>query len=147
MVTGYGLAAGIAACLALGAAVLWGVGGLTGWRRLAGSYPAMPARPGPSLMLGRAWFRWTGYAGLVRLRADDRHLHFSLWLRLGHPCFSVPWEDIRAERVAHWRWPSLVRFSFAREPGIALRLLGVEGDRVVAASGGRIRLAPVPQRR
>lgn len=131
----------IAACLVLGAVVLWLAGGWTGWRRLAGSYPALPTR-GLRILLGRAWFRWTGYGGLVCLHADERHLHFSLWPRLGHPRFSVPWEEIRAERVAHWRWPSLVRFCFARDADVAMKLLGVEADRVVAASRGRLRVEP-----
>jgi hypothetical protein len=144
MTSGTWLGLGIGACLVLAATVL-GIGRLTGWRQLAGSYPAAPLRSGPSLLLGRAWFRWTGYAGLVRLNADEHHLHFSLWLRLGHPRFSVPWNDIHAEQVPHWRWGSLVRFSFGRTPGIALKLLGVEADRVIAASGGRIRVAAIQE--
>lgn len=145
MTPGHWLGVGIVASLVLGAASLWITGRTTGWRRLAGSYPAVPPGDGRRVLLGRVWFRWTGYGNLVWVHADERHLHFSLWLRLGHPRFSVPWQDIHAERIPSRRWRSLVRLSFQRVPGVTLRILGIEADKVVAASGDRIRVEDRPE--
>ncbi len=112
------------------------MGVLTGWRQLASCYPALPLR-GQRILPGWVGVRWLGYRNLVVLRANETHLHVRLWLRLGHPPFSVPWEDIRAERRATVLRGNVI-LSFAREPRVTIRIYGRIADRLAAASGGRL---------
>lgn len=116
---------------------------VTGWRTLSRRYPALDGRSGKRIWPGYAWFRGLGlYTNTVYLKAGATHLHFQMIppFRVAHPPFSVPWTDISAERQRHWWWSSLVRFSFAGEPAVPFKVLDSVGDRIIAASGGRIQL-------
>lgn len=73
------------------------------------------------------------------MRAGDRHLHVKMWLRLGHPPFSVPWQDIRAVRRATLGRRNVV-LSFAREPRVTFNIYGSIAERLAAASGGKLRV-------
>jgi hypothetical protein len=83
--------------------------------------------------------RWIGYRNLLVMRAGETHLHVKLWPRLGHPPFSVPWEDIRVERRTSIG-RLIVVLRFAREPRVPLSIYPSIAERLAAASGGRLRI-------
>jgi hypothetical protein len=119
---------------------LLGMGGLTGWRRLASRYPALPF-DGQRILPGWVIVRWIGYRNLMVMRAGKTHLHVKVWLRLGHPPFSVPWDDIRVERRSSIG-RLIVVLRFAREPRVSLSIYPLIAERLAAASDGRLRLPP-----
>jgi hypothetical protein len=120
-------------CLAL-----LGMGGLTGWRRLASHYPALPV-DGQRILPGWVIVRWIGYRNLLVMRAGETHMHVKVWMRLGHPPFSVPWEDIRVERQTSIGRLTVV-LRFAREPRVSLSIYPLIAKKLAAASGGRLRI-------
>jgi hypothetical protein len=118
----------------------------SGWRRLAGLYPDRIAGRGRSFRSGSMVMGLTSYRGGARLTTDDSHLHFSMgaFLRAGHPPFSVPWTDITASRD-EWPWFPLrghpvIRLTLARHRGLRILVSVSSGERIVAASGGRLHL-------
>ena len=119
----------------------------SGWRRLAGLYPDRNAGRGRSFRSGSMVMGMTNYRGGARLTADDSHLHFSMGalLRPGHPPFSVPWSDIAASRDT-WPWFPLkgnpvIRLTLARHRDLRILVPVSDGERIVAASGGRLELS------
>jgi hypothetical protein len=129
--------------VAAGLVTLWclallGFGALTGWRRLASRYPAVPFR-GKRILPGWVIVRRLGYRNLIVMRASETHLHVKLWLRLGHPPFSVPWGDVRAERESTLGRRNVV-LSFAREPGVTFNVYGTIAERLAIASSGRLQI-------
>jgi hypothetical protein len=123
------------------------VGLWSGWRRLAGLYPDTNAGRGRTVRCGSMVMGLTNYRGGARLRADDSHLHFSMWgpFRWGHPPFSVPWSDITVSRD-EWPWFPLkgdpvTRVTLARHPGLRILVPVSTGEGIVAASGGRLPLS------
>lgn len=130
------------ACLLLALAGIAAMGWLTGWRRLARCYPCQPAGPGTRLRQARIWFGITRYRNLVVLRTDPTHLHFSVWLRLGHPAFSVPWDQLTAAYETHG-FARVLRLRAAAAPEVRVRVSGMAAARLLDASGGRLRVAGV----
>ncbi len=132
-------------------------GAWSGWRRLAGLYPDRNFGRGSSFRSGVMVMGMANYRGGARLTADESHLHFSMSAlrRPGHPPFSIPWSDITASRD-EWPWfpfkgDPATRLSLARHRGLRI-LVGVSaGERIIAASGGRLQLGeprtPVPAAR
>jgi hypothetical protein len=127
-----------AVLIAIWCLALLGAGFLTGWRRLASCYPALPFH-GQRILPGWVIVRWLGYRNLLVLRANQSHLHVKLWLRLGHPPFSVPWEDIRAQRRSILGRRNVI-LSFAREPRVTFNVYGTIAERLAVASGGKLRI-------
>lgn len=113
------------------------MGHITGWRRLARRYPPRPTRDGPRLWQARIWFGITRYRNLVVLRADPAHLHFSVWLRIGHPPFSVPWEQLSGAYEAHG-FARVLRLRAAAVPEVVVRVSEMAAARLLEASGGRL---------
>ncbi len=126
----------------------------SGWRRLAGLYPDRNMDRGRSFRCGPVVMGMSNYRGGVRLTPDDSHLHFSVWalLRPGHPPFSVPWSDITASRD-EWPWfpfkgAPVIRLTLGRYRRLRILVPVSDGERIVAASGSRLKLSepatPVP---
>lgn len=119
----------------------------SGWRRLARLYPHRSTGRGDSFRAGPLLMGLTNYRGGAGLSADDSHLHFSVgaFLRPGHPPFSVPWSDVSA---SHDTWPwfplkgrPVIRLTLAKHRGLRILLPVRHGERIVAASGGRLQLS------
>jgi hypothetical protein len=138
--------------LVLGWLVIVGVplliltGRWSGWRRLAGVYPHRSIGSDQSFRTGPIVMGMVNYRGGARLTSDDSCLHFSMpgLLRAGHPPFSVPWPDITASRDA-WPWfpfkgAPRIRLTLGRYRGLRILVPVSDGERIVAASGGRLRL-------
>ena len=118
----------------------------SGWRRLAGLYPTRDRGMRRAFRSAPMVMGMTNYRVGVRLTPDDTHLHFSMsaLVRPGHPPFSVPWSDIEARRDA-WPWFPLkglpfVRLILARDPDLRILVPASDGQKLVAASGGRLEL-------
>ena len=119
----------------------------SGWRRLVRLYPYTGTAQGDSFRASPMVMGLANYRGGVRLTTDASHLHFSMGplLRPSHPAFSVPWSDVRAARDT-WPWlpfkgDPVIRLSLARHSGLRILLPVKAGERVVAASEGRLQLS------
>lgn len=119
--------------------MLWIFGRVTGWRRLAGRYPATPARDGRRFWCGTLIMGFSNYRGAARLTADTSHLHFSTmaFFRPGHPTFSVPWSDVAVARDA-WPWFPLkghpmIRLTLAADPDLRILIPVPVGEGLIAA--------------
>ena len=124
----------------------------SGWRRLARLYPDRNGGGGRALRAGSLLMGVTNYRGGARLAADDAHIHFSMGalLRFGHPPFSVPWSDVTAARDG-WPWFPLrghpvLRLTLARHRGLRILVPLTDGEKLIAASGGRLQLSAPPAR-
>lgn len=122
------------------------IGRRSGWRRLADLYPARSSR-GESFRSGMMVMNKTVYRGGVRLTADESHLHFAMpaFARPGHPPFSIPWSEL-AMSPDEWPWfplkgRPLVRLTPAKHPDLRILAQVRDGERIAAASGGRLHLA------
>jgi hypothetical protein len=151
----YALGAGIAGLVLAWMAIAW-VPMLTltawwsGWRRLAALYPDRNSERRRSFGCGPMVMGMANYRGGARLTPDDLHLHFSVWalFRPGHPPFSVPWSDITATRD-EWPWfplrgDPIVRLTLGRYPTLRILVPRSDGERIVAASDGRLTLREPP---
>jgi hypothetical protein len=122
----------------------------SGWRRLARLYPSAHPGAGRSFGSGSMVMGRSTYRGGVRLTADAAHLHFfaGALFRPGHPPFSVPWPDLGLT-PAEWPWFPLrghpmIRLTLARYPGLRILVSVSTGERIAAASGGRVRIERPP---
>lgn len=116
---------------------------LGGWSKLADTYPAR------SPFIGRR-FRfqfvqlagWVGYNGCVTAGSDPFTLYLSLWpiLRLGHPPLLIPWSEVSA-RIERRRGFPVVLLTFARAPGVEVRISGRLAGRLAEESRGSFRIA------
>ena len=121
-------------------------GHLSGWRRVARTYPDRNSGRGRSFRSGPILMGRSNYRGWGRLTTDESHLHFAVGaiLRAGHPPFSVPWRDITASRD-EWPWSPfkghpVIRLTLARHPGLRILVPVAAGERIAAESGGRLTL-------
>jgi hypothetical protein len=122
-------------------------GSWSGWRRLVGLYPDRNAGRSKSFRSGVMVMRMANYRAGVRLTLDDSHLHFSTsaFLRPGHTPFSVPWSDITVSRD-EWPWfpfkgNPMTRITLARQPDLRILVPVSTGERIIAASRGRLQLS------
>lgn len=134
--------AGVALAL-LGVAVM---GRLTGWCSLARAYPARDRLPGKSFRVPWIHFGATRYRNLVVGHADDVHLHLAVWLRIGHPPFSVPWGEIAASRERR-ALRTMLRLRFVRAPGIDVWLSERGATRLQGLCAGRLQWPGEPGER
>lgn len=119
----------------------------SGWRGLAGLYPAREVGRGTSFRSGMMVMGMANYRGGARLTADPLHLRFSMsvMLRPGHPPFSVPWSDVT---LSPDRWPwfplkgtPVTRITLARHRALRILVPPSTGEKILAASEGRLHLS------
>jgi hypothetical protein len=121
----------------------WLLGVRSAWKVLSDRYPAVPLREGPRFWCGWLIVGRSRYRNLVRLTAGESHLHASVILpfRPGRPPLSVPWGDILVSRdVFPFPRFAVHRFTFARAPEVRFLVPTGVGEKVIAASRGRLRL-------
>ena len=118
----------------------------SGWRRLAELYPTRNAGKGRSFRCSPVLMGMTNYRSGARLTPEESYLHFAMspFMRMGHRPFSVPWSDIQASRD-EWPWFPLkghpmVRLTLAQHRDLRILVPAKDGERIVAASGGRLDL-------
>jgi hypothetical protein len=116
----------------------------SGWRRLAERYPDRNQGRGASFRSGPLVMNKSIYKAGARFTMDDSHLHFrmSALARPGHRPFSVPWPEIEMSRD-EWPWfpfkgEPMVRLTIAGERDLRILVKLRDGERIAAASGGRL---------
>lgn len=104
-----------------------------GWRDLARVY-----RSDLPMELAHEWRNRGGqmrnttrYNGCLNLGANSIGLRLSLWslFRPGHPPLFIPWTDIQATPVRGMFF-EMLEFSFARVPGVTLKVRRELGEEV-----------------
>lgn len=122
------------AFIGMWAFVCWIIAQAGGWSRLAQSYLSQ------SEFTGRKWTLQFGRMGLSRYRGvltvganrEGVFLDVMPLFRVGHPPLFIPWHDITIGEDTEWMMLSYVVFTFAKSPGVKLRLLRGLGDEVMA---------------
>jgi hypothetical protein len=111
-----------------------------GWRKLAEAYPSLQPIAGKRFLFQSAQLRYSvGYNGCLTITADVRGLFVSILLplRIGHPDFFVPWDEISSEPGGS-RWSPTLRLRFSRCPAVPLVITKRLASRLESASGRRI---------
>ena len=111
-----------------------------GWRALSRAYPVSLPPSGRSFNLKSGRLGMTNYNGCLRFVAGAPGLGLSILFlfRVGHPPLFVPWSDVSVEFRKAWlgAWAD---FSFAKCPGVRLRVSRGLGERLLAEGGNVVR--------
>lgn len=114
---------------------------ISGWRRLAEHYAATAAPAGTRFLFRGGKMGAIRYNGCVHFAATPEGLF--IWLfwpfRLGSPRLLVPWRDITPSTEKTWML-DYAMLSFARAPGVRMRLILRLANEIAAASGGALRI-------
>ena len=97
----------------------------SGWRVLAGHYPAISAFDGRKLWFKSAGMRsWMNYSNCITIGANKYGLYLSVLplFRVGHPPLFFPWTDISTEAVTRRLLPDIVKFNFTKQPEVPVIL-------------------------
>jgi hypothetical protein len=127
---------GIAAFAVFWMVIVWFISLFSGWSKLADAYPSRIPFDETCWSMQSARFRWgSGYNGILRVCADSQALHISVFVlfRPGNRPFSVPWEDISAQRR-----PFGVELRFYRAEGVPMRISRSLAEHLVQAAQGRL---------
>jgi len=86
--------------------VMWAMGFVTGWRKLAAQFPAREPLANAASAFGSIGFHSLGnYNNCVRFRMDEECLHVRMipLFEKSHPPMSVPWEAVEVvDEKAGW---------------------------------------------
>jgi hypothetical protein len=117
------------------------LGILSGWRRLAAHYAAAMPAAGLRFRFRSAKSGVIRYNHCLNFAIAPNGLH--IWLlapfRLGSPPLLVPWTDISARPVRELLF-GCIALSFARAPGVRMRIATGLGEQIAAASRGALRI-------
>ena len=114
---------------------------VSGWRRLAESYP-------DDVIVDGVTFRWqtalvgiANYGGCLNVTVGHARLRLAVvpLFRVGHPPISIPWSDVRVELGTYW-FRRTGTATFAREPDVIVRFPRRLVERMAEASQGQLRL-------
>jgi hypothetical protein len=117
---------------------------LGGWRSLAREYRATSGFGGRRFHFQSARLGgWVGYNGSLTAGSDVFGLHLSVWsiFRMGHPPLLIPWQEVSVSIEKH-RWISVAVLTFARNPGITVRITRHLAEKLAGESRGRFALPP-----
>jgi hypothetical protein len=115
---------------------------LGGWRSLAREYRASSGFAGRRFHFQSGRFGgWVGYNSSLTAGSDVFGLHLSVWsiFRMGHPPLLIPWQEVSVSIEKH-RWISVAVLTFARNPGITVRITRRLAERLAAESRGSFAL-------
>ena len=118
--------------------IVWLIAKLSGWSKLADSYPSRIPFNETCWSLQSARFRWnSNYSGILRVCADSQALHLSVFslFRPGNPPLSIPWEDISATAYGIG-----VELRFYRTENVPIRISRRLAGRLEQASEGRFQI-------
>ncbi|HEX4614076.1 MAG TPA: hypothetical protein VH092_38190 [Urbifossiella sp.] len=127
--------------------LLWVIGGLGGWRRLARHYPLREPFSGRLHRFQRLQLGWSNYGGCVTIgtNADGLYLATILPFRPGHPAMFIPWAEVAAAEFVRKWYGSWLELRFAAAPRLCLRLpervgrvVAAGANQSWAAEGGRV---------
>ena len=110
-------------------------------RHLAAHYAAAMPAAGPRFRFRSAKSGVIRYNHCLNFAIAPNGLH--IWLlppfRLGSPPLLVPWTDISARPVRELLF-GCIALSFARAPGVRMRIATRLGEQIAAASRGALRI-------
>jgi hypothetical protein len=115
---------------------------VSGWRALAAHYATDRPPAGVQFGFSSASLRGVSFRGSLNLAVAGEGLF--LWpFLLFRPAFTrlfVPWSDLTATAGKRW-FLSYVVLTFAKVPGVRLTIRQALAERLVAASGGTLRIS------
>lgn len=114
--------------------VVWLVGSVFGWGRLASRYPARESFPGTPHRFKSGKVGLANYSGVLTVgaSADGLYLAVLFPFRPGHPPLFIPWADVTAKVVRPWLAGEWLEFRFAQCPRTVLKLPAKLGHRLAA---------------
>lgn len=98
--------------------IIWLVGRISGWARLAESYRAQLPTSGQHWSFQTAYMRfWSHYGSCLTFAADPHGLGISIFLllRIGHPSLFIPWDEISV-RPVKFLFISYIELTFRNAP-------------------------------
>lgn len=113
--------------------LLWVVGALFGWGKLARHYRATGPFHGTVRRFRSAQIGLSNYGGVLSVgtNADGLHLAVFPLFRPGHPPLFIPWADVTATPGKGWLTEYL-DLRFAQAPRVVVRVSGALGRQLAA---------------
>ena len=122
------------------ALAFWGlmmflVGRLFGWSRLAEDYRSDSEMPANRFRMRSALLRgWAHYGNCITFGVDHRGLHLaSFGALLGHPRLLIPWSDVFVTPKKVW-WARCAELRFRRAPDIPVLISARLADKLGSAA-------------
>ncbi|MCX7700562.1 MAG: hypothetical protein N2039_06760 [Gemmataceae bacterium] len=118
--------------------LLWLIGRLTGWHRLARTFPVTDSLPQTLWRFQTVYLRFGGkYSGIVTVGADTRGLYLALLpvFNVGHPPCYIPWQEMQLEMKRHWSIGEYLEIRFPRVRNVVLMLPAKLAAKIAAAVG------------
>jgi hypothetical protein len=114
---------------------------ICGWRRLAVHYVTTSDPKGTKFLFRSGSVGPVSYRGALHFAAaaDGLFIWVTLPVRLGSPRLFIPWRDLAASMQKVWMFNYAV-LTFAKVPGIKIRLLRRVADEIAAASRGGLQM-------
>lgn len=104
--------------------LIWFIGFVTGWQRMARLYPMPPVSPDEKQfrMRSLSFSAINSYNNCVTFGISDMGLSISQMIvfRIGHPPIFIPWEDLLAEKKVYFKRIEVVRLVFVSHPKLQL---------------------------
>ncbi|MCB8943616.1 MAG: hypothetical protein H6658_07665 [Ardenticatenaceae bacterium] len=126
-------------------AIIWLIGSLGGWAKIAEKYPARQPWSATCWHMQSAQLRgFANYSGILKICADAEGIHVAtiIFFSMGHAPFSVPWVEINGRQRRRFLIND-VELRFQRIPHIPMSISPALANRLVAASGGAWRYEEV----
>lgn len=127
--------------------LMWGGGSLlialvSGWRRLAQSYPLQGSFDGERWRMRSGKMGLANYGSCLTLGSDASGLYLAVLFtfRLGHPPLLIPWRDVTALPYRRFFLFQQVKLEFREAPSVSLRISRGLAEALAGASGGRFRV-------
>lgn len=100
--------------------ICWMIGGFSGWRRIAATYPAVEDATGTRFGAETGRVGLSNYKGVLVVHTTPTGMHLSVWtmFRPGHPPLFIPSSAVHNLRRRHYLWLELVAFDVG-QPSIA----------------------------
>lgn len=117
--------------------ILFILGRIGGWSRLAESYRSSDEMPSTRWRFQTGQFRgWVNYGSCLTVGVDHRGLHFaSFGPLLGHPPLLIPWTDVTATPKKTW-WTRCADFRFRQAPEISILVNARLAERIASSAAG-----------
>jgi hypothetical protein len=126
-------------CILFFIGLVWAIGFVTGWRRLAKLYPM--TKP---LINEKKFYlksisvsRWGSYNNCVTIGISDQGMSLSqlFFFRIGHSPVFIPWEDLLAEKVLVLKLFPVTRLILVPYPKLHLTLAQSLCNQLANAAG------------
>lgn len=125
--------------------LIWLIGRLTGWHRLAKTFPLTGSPPRTLWRFQTVYLRFGGkYSGVVTVGADTSGLYLALLpvFNIGHPPCSIPWHEMQLEMKRHWSIGEYLEIRFPRVHNVVLMLPAKLAAKIATAVGPRLATQP-----